>query len=141
MSDLANFSADWTEPERWAWEQIGAGKPADFNARDRRLDPFNENGWAENRRLRVKFLQDISTKKSFSDLTPYGGIRILGALVDDAPLNLEHARLQHLIWLWAPQHNPTSTLRIYFVVQATRPRPTPSSMQLANDGGGLASRA
>ena len=90
MSDLAKFSADWTEPELWAWEQIAAGEPADFNARDRRyysefsdLDPCKENGWAENRRLRVKFLQDILTRKVFADATPYGGVRILGALVDD----------------------------------------------------------
>jgi hypothetical protein len=108
MSDLAKakFSAGWTEPEKWAWEKIAAGEPADFNARDRRyyigfnvLDPCNENGWTENRRLRVKFLQDILTRKVFADATPYGGVRILGALVDDAPLNLEHARLERLIWL------------------------------------------
>jgi hypothetical protein len=108
MSDLAKakFSAGWTEPEKWAWEKIAAGEPADFNARDRRyyigfnvLDPCNENGWTENRRLRVKFLRDILTRKVFADATPYGGVRILGALVDDAPLNLEHARLERLIWL------------------------------------------
>ena len=105
MSDLAKFSAGWTEPELWAWEQIAAGEPADFNARDGRyysgindLDPCKENGWAENRRP-VKFLQDILTRKVFADATPYGGVRILGALVDDAPLNLEHARLERLIWL------------------------------------------
>jgi hypothetical protein len=131
MSDLAKFSAGWTEPEQWAWEQIAAGEPADFNARDRRyyagftceqiaagepadfkardqryysefndLDPCKENGWAENRRLRVRFLQDILTRKIFADITPDAGVRILGALVDDdVPLNLEHTRLQRLIWL------------------------------------------
>jgi hypothetical protein len=130
MLKPAKFPADWTEPERWAWEQIAAGEAADFNVRDRRyysgftweqiaagepadfnardqryytefnnLDPCNENGWAENRRLRAKFLQAILTEKVFADATPYGGVRILGALVDDAPFNLEHARLQRLIWL------------------------------------------
>jgi hypothetical protein len=105
MSHLAKFSAGWTEPEQWAWKQIEAGEPADFNARDRRyyigfnvLDPCNENGWAENRRLRVKFLQDILMKKFFADPTPDAGVRILGALIDNVPLNLEHTRLRRLIW-------------------------------------------
>jgi hypothetical protein len=106
MTDLAQPSADWTEPERWVWERIAASEPADFNARDRErnskfndLDPRNEDGWAENRRLRAKFLQTILTQKSFADATPYGGVRILGALVDDAALDLEHARLQRLVCL------------------------------------------
>ena len=39
------------------------------------------------------------TQKTYADATPYGGARILGALVDDAPIDLEHARLQRTFWL------------------------------------------
>ena len=106
MTDLAQPSPDWTEPEQWVWKRILAGEPADLNARDREqnpefkdLDPCKEDGWAENRRLGVEFLKTILTHKDFADATPYGGVRVLGALVDDAPLVLEHARLQRLFWL------------------------------------------
>src|SRR6266545_6067738 len=87
MTDVAQLPADWTEPEQWVWERIAAGELADLNARDRErnpefkdLDPCNENGWAENRRLRVRFLRTILTQNVFTDATPSGGVRILGAL-------------------------------------------------------------
>jgi hypothetical protein len=106
MADTPEIPADWTEPERWVWQRIAAGEPADLNARDRErtagfenLDPNKAEGWTEQRRLRVRFLQTILTQKAYAEATPYGGTRISGALVDDAPLNLEHARLQRLFWL------------------------------------------
>jgi len=106
MSDTPEIPADWTEPERWVWKRIAAGEPADLNARDREhdaefkdLDPSEAAGWTEQRRLRVRFLQTILTQKTFAEATPFGGVRISGALVDDAPLDLEHARLQRLFWL------------------------------------------
>ena len=100
MGGEPELPTDWTEPEKWAWRRIASGELADFNARDREqdsefkhLDPSKAAGWADNRRLSAKFLQTILTDKAFVDATPYGGVRILGALVDDAPLDLEHARL------------------------------------------------
>lgn len=69
MADAPNIPeipADWTEPEQWVWARIAAGETADLNARDRNddpafedLDPMEANGWTQNRRLRVKFLQTI----------------------------------------------------------------------------------
>jgi len=106
MADAPVIPADWTEPERWVWQRIAAGEPADLNARDQEqnadfedLDPSEAAGWTEQRRLRARFLQTILTQQAFAEATPYGGVRISGALVDDAPLNLEHARLQRLFWL------------------------------------------
>src|SRR5258707_3984571 len=95
----------WTEPERWVWERIAAGEPADFNARDGKfapgkyLDPTKEQDWDGRRRLSARFLQTILTQRPFTDAIPDAGVRIIGALVDDAPLHLEHARLQRLFWL------------------------------------------
>jgi len=106
MADAPEIPEDWTEPERWVWERIAAGEPADLNARDREhdadfkdLDPGKAAGWTEQRRLRVRFLQTILTQQAYAEATPHGGVRILGALVDDAPLDLEYARLQRLFWL------------------------------------------
>ena len=106
MADAPEIPADWTETEQWVWTRIAAGELADLNARDREhnaefedLDPREEEGWTGQRRLRVKFLHTILTQKAFVEETPYGGVRILGALVDDAALDLEHARLQRLFWL------------------------------------------
>jgi hypothetical protein len=94
---------DWTEAEIWAWGRITAGEVADFNARGheakRPLNPTKKRGWTDSRRLRAAFLEAVATKKSFVDAIPFGGVRISGALVDDAPLNLEHARLQRSFWL------------------------------------------
>ncbi len=90
MADGLEIPADWTESEQWVWERIAAGQLADLNAREREhnaefedLDPREEKGWTEQQRLGVKFLQTILTKKAFADAMPYGGVRILGALVDD----------------------------------------------------------
>jgi hypothetical protein len=106
MGGEPELPTDWTKPKKRAWERIAAGELADFNARDREqhpefkdLDPRNATGWDDNRRLSAKFLQTILTDKAFVDATPYHGVRIRGALIDDAPVDLEHARLQRLFWL------------------------------------------
>jgi hypothetical protein len=105
MAILPEIPAEWAEPEQWVWEQIATGKPTNLANLNKRgpnlenLDPSTDEGWGLGRRLSAKFLQTILTQKAFVEATPYGGVRILGALIDDAPLNLEHARLQHLFWL------------------------------------------
>jgi hypothetical protein len=33
MGNAQKTPEDWTEPEQWTWEQITAGKPANFNTR------------------------------------------------------------------------------------------------------------
>ncbi len=102
MGNVPKIPADWTESEQWVWKQIAAGERANLNEYDTdQTDPSpdTEKGWGERRRLSSKFLVTILTQKSFTEATSYGGVRIHGALIDDAPLNLEHARLQHLFWL------------------------------------------
>lgn len=106
MGGKHETGADWTEPEHWVWARILAGESADLNERDRETNPNCEDllpavaaNWADDRRLSAKFLQTILTNKAFVKRTPHSGVRILGALVDDAPLDLEHARLHQLFWL------------------------------------------
>jgi hypothetical protein len=102
MEKAPDIPTNWTKPEKWVWKKIASGEPADLSEYDidhPNLAPETKKGWGENRRLSSKFLQIILTQKIFVEATPYGGVRILGALIDDAPLNLEHARLQHLFWL------------------------------------------
>lgn len=102
MGNPPEIPEDWTSPERWVWEQIAAGSQADLNNQtsgQALLDPLATEGWGEDRRLSAGFLQTILTQREFVEATPHGGARITGALVDDAPLNLEHARLQRPLWL------------------------------------------
>ena len=102
MRTAPEIPTDWTKAERWVWERITAGEPANFNSRVRdteALKPQTDKGWGEERRVRAKFLQTILTQREFVEATPFGGVRILGALIDDEPVNLEHARLQHELWL------------------------------------------
>ncbi len=97
MGNVPNIPPEWTQPERWIWEKIVASSPADlkdYNPHSTDLPPHTDEGWGADRRLRSKFLETILTQKAFVDATPYGGVRIFGALIDDAPLNLEHARLK-----------------------------------------------
>lgn len=106
MADLADVLAGWTETERWVWDRIARGMVADLGLRDRELghgqvdlDPRHPDGWSGNRRLRSGVLRHMATDEAFVRATPFSGLRILGALVDDAPLDLEYARLTRLLWL------------------------------------------
>lgn len=102
MKNLPEIPTDWTEPEKWVWKQIIDGKIAnlyEYDADNVHRKPNNEKGWGKDCRLRSKFLQTILTQKIFYETIPFSGVRILGALIDDTPLNLKHARLQHLLWL------------------------------------------
>jgi len=102
MEDKPEIPADWTGPEQWVWQQIASGESADLRARgidQTNLDPRSDKGWGDDRRLSSEFLRTILTQKSFVETTPFNGVHILGALIDDAPLHLEHARLQRRFWL------------------------------------------
>src|SRR5262245_11705080 len=102
MAIAPEILVDWTKAEQWVWERIAAGQPADFNSRipgAEALDPSTDEGCGDDRRLRAKFLQAILTEREIVEATPYGGVRVIGALIDDEPVNLEHAHLQRLLRL------------------------------------------
>lgn len=90
----------WTEPEKWVWQEIRAGRIADFNARDgeRALDPSTSQGWSEMRKLSADFLVQILLRKPNSAEIPEEGVRIMGAWFAEA-VDLSAARLARSLWL------------------------------------------
>ena len=105
MMPAPDIPGDWNDAECWVWERIAAGEVADLNAgefgtsRNDPLDPRKEDGWGQERYLRAKFFQTILTQKAFVDATPYSGVRVLGAIVVDGPLDLQSAKLPRQFWL------------------------------------------
>ncbi len=75
---------DWTEPEKWAWQQICEGRPADFNIRyGRTLDTNNPGHWTGYemmvRGIRSTFLESILLHEPWRSAIPRQGVRIGGA--------------------------------------------------------------
>jgi len=93
---------DWTEPERWVWSQITAGKSADLKELfpdSITLDPFSETEWSEDRLLSSEFLHFILTEHDFVRATPNAGVRIVGAMIRGAVLDIENAVLLNPLWI------------------------------------------
>jgi hypothetical protein len=98
MQNKLEIPTEWTTVEQWVWARITADAPADLVAYDVDQKPpqhDRQTGRTEDHRLSTKFLKTILTQKDFIDATPSGGVRILNATIDDAPLTLEHAHLPH----------------------------------------------
>ena len=87
-SHASTVSATWTKSETWAWNQICAGRVADFDAVLGVLEDSG-GGWLEEaqldarRRLGARFLREILTQEPFRSVVPYEGIRIRGAHFDE----------------------------------------------------------
>jgi uncharacterized protein YjbI with pentapeptide repeats len=90
----------WSEPERWAWEQIRAGRIADFNAREGQeaLDPRKPGDWDEGRRLSAGFLKEVLFREPYREAIPVEGVRIVGAWFAEA-VDLANGRLDRQLWL------------------------------------------
>jgi hypothetical protein len=86
-------------PEDWAWEQIRSGKIADFNAHfGTALDPSNQQGWGNNRKLSAGFLRRIFAEQASRNEIPDEGARVIGAFLPDGQV-LSFARLHRPVWL------------------------------------------
>ena len=88
---------EWTEPERWVWEQVRTGQLADFNQRHGKgLDPNIESLWVgkekERRTLRPDFLRTILLCEPWRSLITHEGCVIVGAYFDE-PVNLSFAEI------------------------------------------------
>jgi hypothetical protein len=89
----------WSEGERWAWQEISAGRIVDFNQRDgNELDPKVPNDWNEGRKLRSDFLKEILFHEPYRRAILVEGVRITAAWFPDA-VDLAHGRLDHQLWL------------------------------------------
>src|SRR5262245_41493736 len=92
----------WSEPEKWVWQEIHAGRIADFNVREGRqdtpLEPTKSQGWGEERKLRSDFLKHILLRQPYSAEIPSEGVRIIGACFPEG-VELSHGRLAHQLWL------------------------------------------
>ncbi|MEM7226925.1 MAG: hypothetical protein AAF495_28400 [Pseudomonadota bacterium] len=94
---------DWTEPEKWVWSEIRAGRVADFNKRDGRaehnpLDSCSNDGWNETRKLRSVFLAAILFEEPYKIATPYRGVRIVGAWFSES-VDVSHGKTRIDMWL------------------------------------------
>jgi hypothetical protein len=91
-------SSGWSEPERWAWEQIRVGRAADFNTRDGKLDPRKPGGWDSNRELSPGFLWVVLFREPYRSAIPVEGVRIIGAWFPER-VDLVHGRLDRQLSL------------------------------------------
>ena len=89
----------WTEPERWAWEQICEGRQANFNTRyAKRLDPKMAKGWDDKRKLSPAFLETVLLHEPYRSAVTRIGVRIIGAWFRD-PIDLKYARVVAVLWI------------------------------------------
>ena len=83
------FERDWSDDEKWAWQQICKGEVADFNERpgNQELnprDPAHDDLWAKGERtLSWRFLKDILLRERFRNTILERGVRIRGAYFED----------------------------------------------------------
>ena len=84
------FMRDWTDSEKWVWEKIKAGEPADFNVKEelsdkatdpekKEFDPRQRGRWHAGRIISEGFLKDILFRKEYRNKIRFEGVQIIGA--------------------------------------------------------------
>jgi hypothetical protein len=89
----------WSDLEKWVWQEVGSGRTADINAKlGKSADPKKPEDWGPQRRLRPAFLETILLHNPWRSAIPRQGVRIVGALFDDA-VDLHGLHITHEFWL------------------------------------------
>jgi hypothetical protein len=94
------WSQNSTTPEGWAWKEIKAGNPADFNDRwGTTLDPHKADGWDDPcRQIPAQFLVDVLTLPKWQNQVARAGVRLLGAHVAEG-IDLSNGEIVSEVWL------------------------------------------
>jgi hypothetical protein len=102
MTLIQMSEKQWSEPEKWVWQEICSGRTADFNARggrqDTPLEPTTSQDWGDDRKLSSNFLKQILLRQPCSAEIPVEGARIVGAWFFEG-IDLGHGRLARQLWL------------------------------------------
>ena len=92
---------DWTSQEKFVWERVCVGEPADFNKEATyrgNLDPRKLGTLPEDRILRQAFLETILLDERHRTVIARLGVRIFGARFPEL-IDLQNATLQNELWL------------------------------------------
>ena len=89
---------EWSEVEKWVWQQVILGQVADFNIHYGELDPAESEGWSDKRVLSPDFLETILLFDPFRNALHRQGVRIVGAWFRQ-PIEMENGRITHHLWL------------------------------------------
>jgi hypothetical protein len=89
----------WTETEKWVWEQVMQGQPADLRSKfEAASEPADPAGWPDTRSIRSSFLESILLSPDNKTVLARFGVRIVGAWVKEE-LDLRNADLSCELWL------------------------------------------
>jgi hypothetical protein len=112
--DASPPRSGWSEAEQWAWEEIRAGRIADFNTREGKLDPRKPDGWGDARKLSHDFLKAILFREPYMSALPIEGVRIVGAWFSE-PVDLASGRLARQLWLHGCRFEEAANLALLHV--------------------------
>jgi hypothetical protein len=87
--ELPGLVGDWRAEEQWAWKQICAGKPADFQYYSSTDTPTQSQ-----RNLGQRFLETILLADPYRSSIPRQGVEIVGARFPEG-IDLRNAKLEH----------------------------------------------
>ncbi|MGH1480593.1 MAG: hypothetical protein ACRBM6_17985 [Geminicoccales bacterium] len=90
----------WTDLERWVWDAVGTGRPANIDdyAGLPAPNPDSSVDWTSKRRLSADFLQTIALHEPYRSALPRHGIEIIGAWFEE-PIDLRDGRVTGVLWL------------------------------------------
>jgi hypothetical protein len=81
QEDCLDKIGDWSEPEKWAWQQICARENVDFDKRYGKLKDLDDLAGDKRRELSAQFLRQILEEPRFQPYTQNAAVAIVGAFL------------------------------------------------------------